>query len=269
MSNKMAFTAILVSSLVTSSLFAQTGVHNYAYLKDDQSTPKFYVGSALDAAIFSTATIHHDAVVYDPSGSSVPATNTMGTIRFTYFVNIGCTFNFNVSKHVGIFTGVDLKNIGYIEQDNGTTLKRRSYNIGAPIGLKIGNMSMKGSYAFVGGGLDFPINFNEKIFKERDNKTRFNEWWSDRTPKVMPYVAAGAVFQHGISVKVQYYPNNFLNADFKDQNGMKPYAGTDVHLILFSIGFGMHSMHMSMGHKHKCCEDDHCHKVRDYNSPAM
>lgn len=265
MRNKILLSALLASAVATSVSAQDAGCHNFACLKSDQTIPKFYVGSAFDAAIFSTATIHHDAIVYDPSGASIAAQDKMGTLRFTYFVNIGATFNFNVSKHVGVFTGIDMKNVGYIEQDNGYTLKRRTYNVGAPLALKFGNMHMKGSYFFVGGGVDFPFNFQEKYFKDRDNKKRINEWFSDRTPNVMPYVMAGMSFHHGISVKVQYYPNNFLNTDYVNGDGIRPYTGTEVHLLLFSVGFGMHSMHMSMGHHKKCTQRN---MVREYGKPG-
>ncbi len=252
MINRIFFLTLLVSGLVSMSSFAQPDTKDCSskYLVRHPSIRKFYVAGSMDGAIFSTATIHHDGMMYDPSGSNIPATNTMGTIRFTYLVNFGFTFNFNFSPSVGLYTGLDLKNIGYIEQDNGYTTKRRTYNVGAPLGFKIGDMSNKGSYFLLGGGIDLPFNYNEKTFKDNDrgNKTRFNEWMSSRTNNIMPYVFAGGCFNHGVTVKVQYYPNNFMNPDFVDDFGVRPYKGTEVHLILLSVGFGMH---MNAEHKHK------------------
>jgi hypothetical protein len=258
--NKLFLSALLVSSLASTSLLAQQPPGaakdcSYKYLVRHPDIRKFYVAGALDGAIFSTATIHHDGVSYDPvSGANIPATNSFGTLRFTYFVNLGATFNFNFSPTIGMYTGVDIKNIGYIEQDNGYTLKRRTYNVGAPIGIKIGDMGKKGSYFLFGGGLDIPINYEEKYFSDRNNKiTKFNEWLSNRTPDAMPYVFIGGSFYPGITVKAQYYVNNFLNQDYTDITG-KPYAGTEVHLILLSVGFGM-NMHVRVrrDHKENCC----------------
>jgi hypothetical protein len=255
MINKILLSTLLVSGLAVSSVTAQVDNNpdcKYASLARHKDIRKFYLGGSADGAIFSTATIRHEAVTYDPSGNSIPETNTMGILRFTYFVNLGVTFNFNLSPHLGIYTGVDVKNIGYIEQDNGTTTKRRSYNVGAPLGIKIGNMHDNGTYFMFGGGIDFPFNFQEKMFQTRDNKKRINEWFSNRTPNTMPYLFAGFTFNHHISAKVQYYPTNFLNEGYRNEAGVQIYDGTEVHLILFSVGFGM--MHMDMHHKHK----SHC-----------
>jgi hypothetical protein len=84
-----------------------------------------------------------------------------------------------------------------------------------------------------------PLNYKEKGFASRNNKKEFNEWFSTRTPTFMPYVFLGLSVRQGISFKLQYYLNNFLNADYKStSNGITsaPYAGYDVHLLLFSIG---------------------------------
>jgi hypothetical protein len=268
MNIRILFAALLTFSLFTASVIAQPVIvdNSSKYLFRHPHIKKFYVAGALDGAMFSTATIHHDAVVYDPTtGANIPESNTMGTIRFTYFVNFGFTFNFNISPSVGIYTGVDIKNIGYIEQDNGISTKRRTYNVGAPLALKIGDMGDKGSYFFLGGGMDVAINYNEKVFKERDNKTRTNEWWSDRTPRTMPYGFAGISFNHHITVKGQYYFNNYLNTDYRDAQGKAIYQGTEVHLMVLSVGFGMNFTAGEKKHKSNChhCSDcnDHGHSV--------
>lgn len=257
MTKRILLAALLASGLVCSTSFAQdtktAPAINPKYLYKHQTIPHFYLAGALDGAIFSTATIHHDGIVYDQAtGNSVPEVNTMGIMRFTYFVNLGFTFNFNLSKHIGLYTGIDIKNIGYIEQDNGYTWKRRTYNVGTPLALKIGNMDMKGSYFFLGGGIDAAINFQEKMYKDRDNKQRINEWFSDRTPRTMPYVFAGVSFNHHITAKVQYYINNYMNTDYRDENGNNIYYGTDVHLILLSIGFGMNWTVEDKGNDEDC-----------------
>ncbi|MCD6013626.1 MAG: outer rane beta-barrel protein [Flavipsychrobacter sp.] len=280
MNTRIFLAAILTSSLFSSSIFAQdpppenqeqqskqrkpdrqeskipTTATNKKFLVRHQDIRKFYVAGAMDGAIFSTAIIHHDGGT-TPTGENMPNVNTMGIMRFTYFINGGFTFNFNFSPTVGLYTGVDIKNIGYIEQDNGWTTKRRTYNVGAPLALKVGNMGDRGTYFFAGGGLDVAINFQEKRFKERNDKTRINEWMSDRTPRTMPYVFAGVSFDHHITAKVQYYPNNYLNTNYRDQNGVAIYQGTNVNLIMLSVGFGM-NVHVNKDkkkHKHGC---HHC-----------
>ncbi|WP_222167268.1 hypothetical protein [Edaphocola aurantiacus] len=199
-----------------------------------KSTPKTKVGSVyfstqMDGYILSTA-------MYN--GTKV-ANSNIGTPRFTAFLHIGTTAHYNFNSHVGLFSGLGIKNIGFIEKfDNSdSTVKRRVYTIGLPLGLKVGNMF--GTYGMIGGGVDFPFNFREKGFVKRSNKQKFNEWFGQQTPAVMPYVFIGAHFKPGLNVKLQYYPTNFLNPDYvKTVNNVstKPYAGYNVNLAMVTLG---------------------------------
>ncbi|HEY0272019.1 MAG TPA: hypothetical protein VGC22_02490, partial [Chitinophaga sp.] len=57
--------------------------------------------------------------------------------RFTMFFNIGTNFNYDFNKNFGIFTGLNLRNIGLITKDNDSLkLKRRLYTLGVPLGFK-------------------------------------------------------------------------------------------------------------------------------------
>jgi len=236
MKNKFLF-LLSVSLLINTCIFAQSEEVITKEPKHDH-IEKFYVGSALDAGIFSTATIKQSTTNYYNGQTST--TNSTGTIRFSYVINLGVTFNYNFGSHFGMYTGIDLKNVGFIEKyDDGVTGKYRTYNLGAPLGIKVGNLRRKGTYLFLGGGLDVPVNYKQKVFTNRSNKQKFNEWFSDRTPAVMPYVFIGAKFKNNCTLKFQYYTNNFLNPDFSTGTA-QPYAGYNVHLLLFSIGYDMH-----------------------------
>lgn len=192
---------------------------------------KVYLSNGMDAAILSTAMLE------------TPTKNTLTTLRFSYFLNLGLNFNYNFSNHFGAFVGVGIKNIGFIEkypvQDS--TVKRRLYTAGIPVGIKVGNMG-KSNYFMLGGGIDFAINYREKGFKDRGDKTKFNEFFSDRTPATLPYAFVGFAVNH-VTFKFQYYPSNFMNPDFIDGSGIiptKPYAGYNVNLIYLSLGFDIH-----------------------------
>ena len=114
----------------------------------------------------------------------------------------------------------------------------RSYNVGIPLGIKIGNMDDKKAFGFIGGGIDKPINYKQKQYLVRNQKTvNFNEWFSGRTPQLMPYVFIGAAINQGAVFKLQYYPGNFLNPDFKTSKGLEPNYGYDVHVLVLSIGY--------------------------------
>lgn len=191
---------------------------------------KIYTSNAIDAAIFSTSSIQS-------FGRS-----KLSTLRFSYILNFGFNFNYDFNKHWGVYTGLGIKNIGFIDKVADSTIKRRVYTIGAPAGIKFGNLK-KRTYGFIGGGVDVPFNYREKGFVKRGKKDKFNEWFSDRTPLIMPYVFAGVSLDPGIAFKIQYYPANFMNPDYtQTSSGMlpvlsKPYAGYKVNLIMLSIGF--------------------------------
>src|ERR1035437_154176 len=99
MRKEIFLTTLLTSCLLASTLFAQYPVRHSKYLVKAPTIRKFYVGGGLDAAIFSTATVHHDAGTPGVNGTSAQAINTLGILRFTYFINLGVTFNFNLSPH--------------------------------------------------------------------------------------------------------------------------------------------------------------------------
>jgi hypothetical protein len=238
MINKCFLINLFILCFATSGLYAQKKTSDTSKIKKIlPPIEKFYIGNSFDGAIFSTAFIQRTAMVTNPNGTTSTVTNnSLGTLRFTYFINFGLTFNYNFARHFGAYTGIDIKNIGFIEQDaSANIVKRRTYNVGIPVGIKIGNMAWKKSYLFLGAGIDAPINYKEKSFVIRSNKTKYNEWFSDATPQIMPYVFAGAVINRGLSFKVQYYPNNFLNPEYT-RKGIKPFAGTDVQLLAFSVG---------------------------------
>lgn len=203
---------------------------------------KFYFTGDFEGALISTA-LSNNNVVALPAGVSL----NIGTPRFSYFWNLGFNFNYDVNNAISLFTGVNIKNIGFIEKFTAidSTVKRRVYTIGAPLGVKIGNLRNK-TFFFLGGGIDVPFNYKEKGFVKRSKKDKFNEWFSDRTASFMPYVFVGGSVKPGIFLKIQYYPTNFMNPNFvgsvPDTNipaNARPYALYDVNLLLFSIGIDM------------------------------
>lgn len=190
----------------------------------------WYGSNAMDAAIVSTSLLK----------TATEATK-FTTPRFTLFLNIGTHLNYNLSTRFGFFTGLTLKNIGLIRSQGDTTIKHRVYALGIPLGVRLGNLETKSFVAF-GGGLDFAVNYREKAFTDRKQKSVFNEWGSDRVRKLMPYLFLGFQTFPGINFKLQYYPLNFFNPDFTETvNGSTraPYAGLQASLINLNIGFNI------------------------------
>lgn len=214
--------------------------------KSSSSIKTLYVGSTLDGSIFSTA------VLTSPNSSQ-----SLGTLRYSYFFNAGFNMHYNFSRKVGVFAGLNIKNIGFIEKIKtmDSTVKRRVYALGVPVGIKFGDLKRK-NFGFIGGGIDLPFNYKEKGFVKRNDKDKFNEWFSDRVPAVMPYLFAGFSVDPGFTVKFQYYPGNFLNTDYSETIFTagnialvsKPYAGYKVNLFLMSVGMDIAS---KKGKSHK------------------
>jgi hypothetical protein len=226
MKNNFTFTCFgLVLCLGASHLASGQEMH-----MEHKANPvhKAYRSTGMDSYILSSS-------MRSKNGGDAKAT----TARFTAFLHLGMNLNYDFSRNFGMYTGLNIKNIGFIEKMGDSTIKRRTYTFGIPLGLKIGRLD-NGNYLLLGGGLDFPFNYREKGFVNRGDKDKFNEWFSSRTPAVMPYVFVGANLRPGFVFKLQYYPGNFMNPDFTTmQNGvsMQPYKGYDVHLLLLTFGF--------------------------------
>ncbi|HTM65946.1 MAG TPA: hypothetical protein VL093_06490 [Flavipsychrobacter sp.] len=208
---------------------AQTKIDTVSNFKVQVPVQKrLYMGNGLDFAMLST------------SITSRPGKSTyLTTPRFTAVVNFGFSVHYDLNEHFGLLTGIGLRNMGFIDKYGDSTIKRRVYSLGIPLGIKLGDLRNR-NFLIAGGGLDIPFNYREKGFVHRGDKAKFSEWFSERTPHVMPFVFAGYSFNPGFTLKLQYYPGNFLNQDFKDDLGGKPYAGYDVHLLLLSLGIDIH-----------------------------
>lgn len=211
-----------------------TKINRSIKLESAQKVPigKRYFGNSLDGMIFSTALIERNGA------------NSLGTLRFTAFAHIGATINYNFSKGFGVYSGLDIKNIGLIEKFDfqNTTVKDRVYTLGIPLGLRFGNMTAR-NYFFMGGGVDLAFHYKHKMWSDVQSKTKFNDWFSDYTNLLLPYVFGGVAVK-GLTFKVQYYPTNFFNED-KTVGTLpggipnKIYANTKVNLLLLSIGKDM------------------------------
>ncbi|WP_276132563.1 hypothetical protein [Polluticoccus soli] len=229
LANCLFATPALAQHIDINTLDDTTAVEIQAEVK----SKTFYWSNGLDAAIFSTSTIDRPG----DDGALTP-------LRFTFFVNYGMNINHDFSNNFGVFSGLGIKNIGFIEKFHAldSTVKRRVYTLGVPLGIKIGNLG-KRNFVMLGGGADLAFHYKEKGFIRRGNKTKTREWFSERTPLIMPNVFLGASFSPGFTIKAQYYPGNFLNKDFtQTAAGVKvqPYASYQVNLFLLSVGIDIH-----------------------------
>ncbi|RFS22590.1 hypothetical protein DVR12_12385 [Chitinophaga silvatica] len=167
--------------------------------------------------------------------------------RFTLFFNVGSNFNKDFSNSFGIFTGINIKNIGLISKPyDSVKLKQRVYTVGVPLGFKLGDLSTGSFFFFAGGEIDLAFNYKEKEFIDGKKVGKFNEWFSDRTPLIMPSLFAGMRFSPDFGLKVQYYPQNFFNKDFKtkdkNNNSVTPYKDLDAKLLFVTLNYNFNGM---------------------------
>jgi len=169
------------------------------------------------------------------------------TLRWAPVFNIQSMVNADVSKHFGFFSGIAIRNVGFIYDNyklpaegksiaieaNTYKKKFRSYNLGIPVGIKIGNLDK--TFIYAGYEIEFPFQYKEKTFQDGDKINKFTEWFSNRQNWIQHGFLVGIEFPHGFDLKFKYYLSSFFNQDFVDRNGISPYAGLDAHVFYFSF----------------------------------
>lgn len=175
-------------------------------------------------------------------------------LRFSPVVNIQNWVNIDKSDHFGIFSGLSIRNVGFIydvpdnspvkydyPNETGVRKKFRTYNLGIPFGVKLGNLDDK--FLFVGYELEIPLNYKEKTFINDDKENKDNIWFSSRVNTFNHSIMAGVQLPYGATLKFKYYLTNFFNKDFSASDGQggsfKPYENVDVNVFYFSLSFGL------------------------------
>jgi len=169
---------------------------------------------------------------------------TGSVIRFSPVVNIQNWVNFDRTEHFGLFTGLSVRNVGFIYDvpgQPGVRMKHRTYNAGVPVGIKLGNLN--GRFLFAGYELELPFHYKEKLFIDEKKEDKTTIWFSNRVPTFYHSLMVGIQMPYGATLKFKYYLTNFFNKDFKasDGNGgtYKPYENADYNVFYFSLSFGL------------------------------
>jgi len=187
---------------------------------------KFYTTSSGEL-IFSVANIEDNGV------------EEGAIVRFSAFFHFQVVGNYDLNDRLGVFGGFGLKNIGFIYDEPDTIFRKkyRTYNISVPLGIKIGNI--KGMHLYGGYSFEIPINYKEKTFTDEQKTSKFNVWFSSRTPAIMHGVFGGIQFPRGMNLKFQYYLTNFFDKDWTDGTGSQPFQNFDVNVFYISLNFNL------------------------------
>ena len=163
-------------------------------------------------------------------------------IRWSPVFNIQGMLNADFNKNLGIFTGLGIRNVGFIYDDfdqmeagGSTSVKKkfRSYNLAVPLGIKLGNLGKV--FIFGGYEVELPFHYKEKTFVGGDKTNKITGWFSNRQQKIKHGFIVGVQLPYDMSVKFKYYVSEFFNQDFTDGNGLKPYSGFEAHVFYFSL----------------------------------
>jgi hypothetical protein len=199
-----------------------------------QTESKAYVSSAGEM-IFSFANVSQNGV------------DKSSLMRWAPVINLQSTLNRDFSQNVGVFTGLAMRNVGYIMDDytsqdindNGAVFKKkfRSYNVGVPFGIKIGNLD--NMFIYGGYEIELPFLYKEKTFINDTKENKINEWFSNRQEMFQQSFFAGIQFPYGMNLKFKYYISEFHNQGYKTSNGVTPYAGLKSNVFYFSLSYFM------------------------------
>ncbi len=163
-------------------------------------------------------------------------------MRFTLFFHAGQNMHYDFTNNIGIFSGYGIRNIGIVTEVNDVVTKRRTYALGIPFGLKLGSFN---DHVYLYGGGEYELFFHYKQKQYVDgNKSKQSEWFSDRTKLFAPSFFVGFQFPKGINLKFKYYPENFLNRDFKGYDFAVPvdYSSfTKTRLFYIALSFNIKS----------------------------
>ena len=160
-----------------------------------------------------------DKAVYDPFGSINTITEPDNIIRFSAFFHTSQELHYNFSNVFGFYTGLAIRNVGFINTmkvgGEKLTLKQRSYSLGIPVAVKIGNMQ---TY-FLTAGIEPEIMFayKRKIFFDGD-KSKKSQWFSNDVNVFNPSLFAQINFKGGFYIKAKYYLNDFLTSNQESFN---------------------------------------------------
>jgi hypothetical protein len=153
---------------------------------------------------------------------------TKTDVRYTVFFHLGEYWNFDFGNHVGLYTGLGIRNIGLISDERlpdfvgskkliDYKIIRRLYTAGIPLAFKVGSFSEK-LFVFAGGEYELALNYKEKYWTgtqtRTGSKTKGNSWFGDQTPELVPSVFAGVQLPGGVNIKFKYYLDDFLNNNF-------------------------------------------------------
>ncbi len=185
-------------------------------------------------------------IIFSGANVDYPDNSDGVVMRFSPVFNWQSLVNYDLSKKFGLFAGLAIRNQGFIYKFpndetylGGKKIKFRTYNLGIPIGFKVGNLEKLHFYA--GYELEFPFHYKEKWFENDDKTKKISAWFTSRTPTIYNALYAGFEFPYGANLKFKYYLTNFHNRGFTLSDGadagIQPYKDLSANVFYVSLSF--------------------------------
>ncbi|MEM9052212.1 MAG: hypothetical protein AAGC47_09195 [Bacteroidota bacterium] len=221
---KHIFALVLVFTFTAStSLLAQEN--------DNEWQPKNSYFSFEGEMIFSLAEIEESSEL-----------DYRQNLRWSPVFNLAWHYNYDVTDYLGFNLGLGIRNVGFIakadpidqkiidEEGNETIVKvgmdiedndidrvkYRNYNLGIPIGFKVGRLDQKRPlFLFAGYEIEFPFHYKEKEFDGNDKLRKRTDWFSPKTNNFQQAAFVGFQLPQGLSLKFKYYLTDFFDSDFE------------------------------------------------------
>jgi len=181
-------------------------------------------------------------VIFSFADVSQTGSNANTNLRFAPVINLQTFVHKDFSNSFGLFSGIAVRNVGYRmdgykdPSDNLTYKKAfRSYNVGIPIGFKIGQMDK--IYFYGGYEIELGFLYKEKTYEDGDKVDKITGWFSSRQNVWQSSLMAGVQLPYGANIKFKYYLTEFHNRDYTNSSGIKPYADLNSQVFYFSLSF--------------------------------
>ncbi|HEY4060503.1 MAG TPA: hypothetical protein VGM30_01305 [Puia sp.] len=162
-------------------------------------------------------------------------TSSLSIPRLTCVLNVAALYNYDISENFGFYTGAAITNLGVIIKSDGVKYKRRIYTLGIPLAFKLGSLKYANFYA--GLQVDWALQYQEKHKVGDTVISKFGEWGSDRTSRILGSWFIGGELLHTLDWRIQSYFTNFFNRDYTDATGAKPYSNIIARPLLLTFGF--------------------------------
>ena len=151
------------------------------------------------------------------------AADIKAVVRFSPVFNLQQQRHFDFSNRVGLYIALGIRNVGLISHvkydlidsvtgnipDKEVKIKERSYSLGLPVALKLGDLD-KGLYLAIGGEAEMMFAYKRKI-KDGDTKKKYWGWFDNNVNIFNPSVFFDVKFPKGQYVRFKYYLLDFLN----------------------------------------------------------